>query len=46
MIVVILDLDLTQFWWVGGAARDVGFWLWIWIWRVSVRFLNLRKIMK
>jgi hypothetical protein len=44
MIVVFLDLDLTQFWWVGGAVRDAGFWLWIW--RMNIRFLNPRKIMK
>lgn len=37
MKVVLLDLDLTEFWWVDYL---------LWIWRVKVQFLNLWKIMK
>lgn len=37
MKVVLLDLDLTEFWWVGCL---------LWIWRVKVQLLNLWKIMK
>lgn len=39
----VLDLDLAEFWWVGGGLKGAGCWLWIW--RVNVRFMSPWKIM-